>query len=571
MNIKNIHWSKPISRQWPLMLAYIIMIGWISVTKNPIPRWMLIFLHAYIIASLVTLSKSKVVKWLAYFIIYVLFIFELILEQLFGMNISPEVIVLLVETNIRESMEFMESMKGKSQWIGIPIYLLCIIVLNLFAERYHEKINNKLKDTLTAKGLKVVAAILLIGGVVFSYHYIALFRCQEMNEVDEWRSHMRHPDDLVTKLVVSFYDISLSEKEMTNVILLSEQKESLKITSDSDSLNIIVIIGESYIREHSPLYGYPLQTTPFLSQEKENGRLFVFTDVVSPYNQTTRVIRNMLSCNSLGDGESWASAPPFTALYKKGGYHVVLYDNQKTIDFGQVFTFSLNTYLYHPRIVNACYNETNDNTFEYDGELVEYYRQKRSVHPAPHQLLLFHLMGQHISFNKRYPPGFNHFNADSTIFRQEEWLTEGMRKDIAHYDNATRYNDYVIQQIIDLYAQQNTVVILMADHGEEVYDYRDNMGRDDWDMGSNPEQVLRFQYMIPFVVWCSDKYMERHPNTITQLQEATGRPMMLDNMCQLLFHLSGLHSRYYHAERDILSPSYHCPPRIINDKQDCTI
>ena len=60
---------KPIVEQWPLMLAYIVLIGWSSVTKNPIPRWMLIFLHAYMLAAVVTFSKSKVVKALAYIVI----------------------------------------------------------------------------------------------------------------------------------------------------------------------------------------------------------------------------------------------------------------------------------------------------------------------------------------------------------------------------------------------------------------------------------------------------------------------------------------------------------------------
>ena len=107
MKIKDIPFMKPIVKQWPLMLAYIVLIGWSSVTKNPIPRWMLIFLHAYLVAAVVTWSHSRVVKVLAYVIIYVLFTTEITLEWIFGMNISPSVITLLVETNARESEEFL--------------------------------------------------------------------------------------------------------------------------------------------------------------------------------------------------------------------------------------------------------------------------------------------------------------------------------------------------------------------------------------------------------------------------------------------------------------------------------
>ena len=558
---------KPIVEQWPLMLAYIVLIGWSSVTKNPIPRWMLIFLHAYMLAAVVTFSKSKVVKALAYIVIYVLFTTEIILEWVFGMNISPNVIMLFVETNARESKEFLESMLDKPQLWQVPLCVAGMIVLNIIVEKNRLRVIQWCKGPKTTKVLRGIAIILLVGGVIFSYNYVKLFLCDEMNEVDEWRSHMRNPDDLVTKVVVSFYDMSIAEKEMSRVITLAEQVEALPQSASNDSLNVIVVIGESYIREHAALYGYPLQTTPFLSHEQKEGRLFVFTDMVSPYNQTTRVIRNLLSCNSLGHHEDWSSAPPFTAIYKKNGYHVTMYDNQKNFDMGFVFAYSLNTYLYHPQIMKVCYHETNDSTFEFDGQMVDDYQKRQT--PSAKRLVLFHLLGQHVGFEYRYPKNFAYFNEDSLSFRKEPWLTKDMREDIVHYDNATRYNDHVLQQIIGLYDQQNTIVVYLSDHGEEVYDYRENSGRDDWGMGSDPRQVLRWQYMVPFVVWCSDKYAATHPDIIKQLQNATSRPAMLDNVCQLLFHLSDLKTPYYNKTRDVLSSDYVCPKRILNESIDC--
>ena len=568
MKIKEIPFIKPIVEQWPLMLAYIVLIGWISVTKNPIPRWFLIFLHAYLLASVVTLCRSRIVKALAYLIIYILFTTEIVLEWIFGMNISPTVITLLVETNARESREFMESLLSKPQLWQVPLCIIGMTVLNIIAEKNRQRVRGWIKGSKMVKILKGLAIALLIGGIIFSYNYISLLKCKEMNDVDEWRSHMRHPDDLVTKVMVSLYDMHIAEKEMAGVIRMAEQIEVMPQTTRDDSLNIIVVIGESYIREHAALYGYPLQTTPFLSHEQQEGRLFVFTDMVSPYNQTTRVIRNLLSCNSLGHGEDWSSAPPFTAVFKKNGYHVAMYDNQKNADMGFVFAYSLNTYLYHPQIMENCYHETNDSTFEFDGQLIDDYRNKSTL-PASRRLILFHLLGQHIGFQYRYPEAYTHFTADSIRFRKESWLTDEMREDIVHYDNATRYNDDVMKQIISLYNQENTVVIYLSDHGEEVFDYRDNLGRDDWSMGSDPRQVLRWQYMVPFIVWCSDKYAATHPDVTEQLRQATDRPAMLDNVCQLLFHLSGLYTSYYHQDRDVLSPDYRCPKRIINESIDC--
>ena len=568
MKTKQINWLKPVTTQWPMMLAYVVMIGWASVTKNPIPRWFVIFLHAYIVAGVVTITRSRIVKALIYGLIYLLFIIEIVLEWMFGMSISPNVLVLMAETNTRESMEFFDSLLDKPQLWQIVLCVAGILMANIYVELMRPCINQWVKRWFSMRVLQIIVALLLVSGTLFSYSYIKLLACDEMNQVDEWRSHMRNPDDLATKLLVAVWDIHLLGKEIDHVAWQAEHINIVTQSETVDSLNIIFIIGESFIREHSPLYGYPLATTPFLSEEQQAGRLFAFIDVVSPYNQTTRVIRNLLCCNSLGDGEDWFSSPPLTAVFKKNGYRVSMFDNQKTSDTGQVFAFSLNTFLYHPRMLATCYQEVNDSTFEYDGQLVDYHQRHLPTHPVARQLIVYHLMGQHISFNCRYPKGYDYFTADSIHFRKEPWLTPDMKTEIAYYDNATRYNDDVIRQLTSLYKDQTTVMVYFSDHGEEVYDYRDSYGRDDWSMGSAPRQVLRYQYMVPFVVWCSDKYLRQYPEMAGQLRQSIDKPLMLDNVCHLLFHLAHLQTPYYKARRDVLSPGYSCPKRLINDQMD---
>lgn len=563
-----INWKKPILTQWPLMITYILLIGWVSETKNPIPRWMLIFLHAYIVASIVTILKTKVVKILVYISIYMLFLIEIVLEEIFGMSISPNVLVLLLETNARESKEFIESLLLKQSLWYIPLYLCSALTITLLLEMNRQRIASRIKSSIIRRCIVYGSAVLLIGGCIFSYSYYKLFLCTEMNEVDEWCSHMRNPDDLLTKLIVSLYDVKLGEVEMDKTIVLAENVLSGLQVANRDSVNIILVIGESFIREHASIYGYPLNTTPFLLKEKENGRLFVFDDIISPYNQTTAVIRNVISCNSIGDGEHWSSKPPLTAVFKKSGYFVEMVDNQKDYGSDEKFSYSLNTYLYNSRILKTCYNEVNDTTFEYDGELIDYCSRRKASKRHGKQLVIFHLLGQHVEFEYRYPKDFSYYSSDSTCFRKERWLTDEMRNIIACYDNASRYNDYVLKKIIDLYSNENSVIVYFSDHGEEAYDYRDNYGRDAWGMGKNPAQVIRWQYMVPFVVWCSDKYMTHNPDVVERLKNATSRPGMLDNVCHILFSLSGLKNPYYNDSRDLLSPSYHCPKRIINGNVD---
>ena len=200
--LKQINWLKPVTTQWPLMLAYVVMIGWSSVTKNPIPRWLLIFLHAYLVAALVTVTKSRIIKGLAYVVIYWLFLTEIVLEWIFGMAISPNVLVLMAETTGRETTEFFESLLDKPQLWQVVLCGIAFVIANVMLEVWRPRINQWVKGWLRVKVLKVIVAVLLVSGLAFSYCYIKLLSCNEMNQVDEWRSHMRNPDDLVTKVLV---------------------------------------------------------------------------------------------------------------------------------------------------------------------------------------------------------------------------------------------------------------------------------------------------------------------------------------------------------------------------------
>lgn len=560
---------KPISEQWSLMLAYIVLIGWDSLLSNPFPKWFIIFFQAYVVAALTVVRYSKVKKAIFYVIIYLLFACELTLDWVFNMHISPSILVLLAETNSRESSEFLRALVDKPEMRNVLLCFVGMIMLNIWAEHSRSTVTTFLSRNRKAHWLKGLSILFLVTGLIMSASYLPLFTYDKTNQVDEWCNYMRHPKDATTRLFVSVIDINIARQEMEEAIIQAERvNASPQTQSTTDSLNVILVIGESYIREHTPLYGYPLQTTPFLSHEKQAGRLFAFNDVVSPYNQTTKVIRNILSVNSLGNNENWRKFPPLTAIFKRNGYHVAIYDNQKTCGLADMFAFSLNTYLYHPRMQHACYNEQNDSTFEYDGDLISHYRRQTAGQTHTRQLLLFHLMGQHVAFAQRYPQQYAHFTANSINFRHEKWLTSSMKEEIAHYDNATRYNDDVLRQICELYGQENTVVVYLSDHGEEVYDYREKYGRDDFGLGDSPCQLLRYQYAVPFMVWCSDKYIKNHPQTIEALRQSLDNPLMLDNTCHLLFHLSDLRTPYYRPVTDVLSPNYHCPKRIVNDQVD---
>ena len=94
------------------------------------------------------------------------------------------------------------------------------------------------------------------------------------------------------------------------------------------SPNIVLIIGESYSRSHCQLYGYDVKDTPRQRRLERRGLLTKFDDVVSCWNLTSFVFKNVLSMHVVGEKGEWCDYPLFPELFRKAGYKVTFLTNQ---------------------------------------------------------------------------------------------------------------------------------------------------------------------------------------------------------------------------------------------------
>lgn len=263
-------------------------------------------------------------------------------------------------------------------------------------------------------------------------------------------------------------------------------------------------------------------------------------------------------------GGKWYDAPYLPTILKRSGYNVYFWDNQYS-NSSQSWDFSLNSYLHNDSIAKMSYTQTSTASSLIDGFIVNDFKAHAKWSPKGHNFILFHLAGQHFTATYHYPHTPEHqVFTTKDIHRNESWMTEEKRKEIAEYDNATRYNDYILGQIFDLFRNTNTVLVYLSDHGEELYDYRDYMGRD----AQTTPGVLRYIYEVPFVVWCSDRYRESHPEIVRRITASAARPLYVNDTYNLLLTLAGAKTRFYVPEHDIISPRFKPSLRIVNDAVD---
>lgn len=130
-------------------------------------------------------------------------------------------------------------------------------------------------------------------------------------------------------------------------------------------------------------------------------------------------------------------------------------------------------------------------------------------------------------------------------------FTEAQKQDLADYDNATLYNDAVLDEIIRHIEKEDAILVYHSDHGEEVHDFRNRYGRS---LEPVTPQIHRCVYEVPLFVYTTPEYRRRHPAMYARIKEAAGRKVNLADMSMLLLDLAGVESVNFNPARSPLSP-----------------
>lgn len=325
------------------------------------------------------------------------------------------------------------------------------------------------------------------------------------------------------------------------------------------SKHIVFVIGESYNKHHSQLYGYNHETTPRQVELRRKGNLIPFTDVIAPYNLTSFVFKNIFSLHAVGDKGDWCDDPLFPELFRRAGYRVAFITNQFLPQAKEaVYDFSGGFFLNNPILSKAQFDVRNTQLYKYDAGVLRDYDQivmkDREDNPDVPRLTILHLKGQHTNYHDRFPPKRKYFHEGDY---KKDWpeMSKKCRMLLADYDNATLYNDSIMGEVIKRFENEDAIVIYMSDHGEEAFgDGLEIFGR-------NHSAVIDFrlaheEYEIPLWIWYSKQYAKNHPDIVRQINHAAHRPFMTDNISQVLVYLAGIHTPFYRDDYNILSDDY---------------
>ena len=547
--------------------------------------WLELFLDLYVICIILTLFPLKIRRWIRaflYIIAYCTSLTDLFCWVKFQSTLNPSMLLLVGETDEREASEFFSSYFTSDlifSSVGLLLLVMLIHILTTFLKKV--KLSPAISYKVTVAKQIINHSHYILGGVCLVFlgwaiessahnkkEMVQMFSLDTIGSVE----HELTTSDCaqfylpVYRLAFSIFSNELASQQVDRLI---EAKDKMSVDSCSfKSPNIVLIIGESYGKLHSQQYGYFMPTTPRQIKREKSGLLVPFSDVVAPWNLTSFVFKNVFSLHVVGEKGEWCDYPLFPSLFRKAGYHVTFITNQFLPKAKQaVYDFSGGFFLNHPELSEAMFDSRNQQLYRFDRGLLDDYDKNQQQHNTDYNLIIFHLLGQHVKYNQRFPSDRRHFKAEDYEKKRAD-LNGKQRNVLADYDNAVLYNDSIVDAIISRFEDKEAIIIYMPDHGEECYEgnrgfiCRNHSAAIDYDLA-------HYEFEIPFWIFCSYKYAAKHPDIYKEILGAKNRRFMTDALPHMLLYLAGIHTKDYHAEYNILSPQYNeMRPRILKNTTD---
>lgn len=523
-----------------------------------------IFALAYLLSCVVQLfgEHKRYVMRACYLLLGVSSLAEVFLILEFHTRFSALMFRLMTETNTAEIRGFVSSyVLSWGTFVVVTVFVALGCVIACAERKYRHRVWQLSNSTLC----------LLTGSVLFSttlyvyrdVNFLPKFFAKNIDTVMGTRP-IRYGTPYVS-LGLMMQSAKIHALSLQDVELLAETlRLETQVLSHYEG-DIVLVIGESYSKYHSSLYGYSLSTNPRLSQERANGNLYLFSDVVTPYNATALSLQKIFSFQNQDSERYWTTYQMFPKLFRQAGFKSLLISNQESLSTANDWDCA-NYYLVSPQTSPYLFDWHSSDIEQWDMDLILDNQAELMNRMSERNLIIYHLMGQHTGYDERCPDSERVFVAADYAHRKE--LPSNSKAYIAHYDNATLYNDKVVAAIFDQFRERDAIVIYLSDHGEEVFDYRDRMGRSHDPVVTH--ERAKYQFEVPFMIWMSDRYKENHPDMVSRIERSVNRPYMTDDLPHLMLDLAGIECEWFDPTRSVINDQFDASRKrlLLDSRQD---
>lgn len=304
----------------------------------------------------------------------------------------------------------------------------------------------------------------------------------------------------------------------------SRMQNALQFERTGNSGIYVLVIGESANRNHMSAYGYPMETTPWLTSVKEDPQMLLFSKGYSCHCFTVPTLSYALTAKNQYNTMDLKDAASLIEVSNAAGYETAWLSTQAKYS-------AWNT----PYSVIA---EASSQKIwipdDFDMALVNAIDQLKIT---DRMLLVFHIMGSHLSYHDRYPKTFDRFH------------TLGRHSQYDEYDNSVLYNDYVMQKLTEkVSALPNFQCMLYFSDHSVLVDEGNDLGFD---------QFAYEKTHIPFYIYVSPNFQTARSESYKNLRSKQHAIVTNDLVFDVMLGLMDVRlSKGYEPENDITSSQY---------------
>ena len=316
--------------------------------------------------------------------------------------------------------------------------------------------------------------------------------------------------------------------------------------TDSIPETVVLVIGETSRADDWQLYGYRRKTNPQLSQVKG---LTVFTDYMSQSNTTHKSVPILLSLAEADNYDILYRTKGIMQAFREAGYRTVFISNQQRnhsfIDFlGEQADDCLFLRDSHPG--NA-----------YDTDLLVPLAQRLAALKGKRTFIVLHTYGSHFSYVDRYPAAHAYFKSDRYDGAKRELRPQLLNA----YDNSIRQTDLLLGEVIASLAKRggSAAMVYTADHGEDIFDDSRHLF-----LHASPFPSF-WQLHVPFVVWTSPLYRERHADIVSTLAANRHKAAESNSVFHTLLSMGGVATTYRNDSLSLASRTFAPHRRLFID------
>ena len=396
---------------------------------------------------------------------------------------SPDTLLAIAQTNIQEAIEY-----AKDNFSCKTIFL--IILAN--ASVFFVAIKNTQKILWNKYNLFLVLFCItacLVGVYKYRDNIITDIPKQASKTLAQYKNFSKERTD---------------RKDNMSKLLLSHKPEAGVY---------VLVIGESQNRAHMQAYNYHRATTPWLDSMKNDKNMLLFTKAYSCHTHTVPTLLYALTAKNQYNNIAVKNAVSVLEVAEAAGFETVWLSNQVKYSAWDTPVTSIASEANQQKWINSTLGEST-NTDYFDGKLIE---ELEKIKITDKMLIVMHLMGNHGSYEQRYPKAFEKYDGKNTIDK---------------YDNSIIYNDYVMSQV---YKRARKIpnfkgLVYCSDHADAI----------DKNLSHDAAQFDFDMTHIPLYIYLSDSYIQNNSAKYKSLEKQKNKLFTNDLLFNLMLGVLGI-------------------------------